>query len=112
MQDIRYALRLFRRHPGYVAMVVGTLGIALGGITALTSVIDATLLSPLPVLQGDQVVYLYDRQPQYNEPASASWPELQDWRKNLSQLSAVSGEASPPSRTLVRMSGSIGVSRR
>ncbi len=93
MEDVRFAFRIFRRHPAYVAMVVATLAVALGGITALTSVADATFLAPLPIPDGDRVVSLYDTQPQYGrEPASTSWPELMDWREHATQLSGVAGE--------------------
>src|SRR5262245_10952488 len=92
MHDLRFALRLFRRHPGYAITIGVTLGVALGGITALTSVADATLVAPLPIAGGDRVVNLYDRQPQYPDPATASWPEVRDWREHATQLSGVSAE--------------------
>jgi putative ABC transport system permease protein len=92
MNDIRFALRTIRKHPGYAAVVVGTLAIALGAVTALFSVADATLIGPLPLVGGDRVMHVYDRQPQYDPPANASWPEVVDWRANARQLSALTVE--------------------
>jgi putative ABC transport system permease protein len=91
MTDLRFALRQLRRHPGYAAVVVATLGVALGAVTALVSVADATLFATLPH-GGDRVVSIYDRQPQLDGPASTSWPELVDWRREASQLEGVAGE--------------------
>ncbi len=92
MHDIRYALRTIRKHPGYAAVVVGTLALALGATTTLFSVADATLLAPLPVAGGDRVVNLHDVQPNFGGPASASWPEVQDWRQQARSLEGVTVE--------------------
>ena len=94
MQDIRYALRTIRQRPGYALVVVGTLGLALGSITALYSVADATLLMSTPLPKAEEVVSLYDRQPQWPLPATASWPEVRDWRANAQKLSTVAAERS------------------
>src|SRR5262249_33637302 len=89
MEDIRFALRTFRKHPGYAAVVVGTLALALGAVTALFSVADATLIGPLPLSGADRVLHVFDIQPQYGPPANASWPEVKDWRANARPLSAL-----------------------
>src|SRR5215470_2622052 len=92
MHDVRYALRTLRRYPGYSAVVVITLALALGTITALYSVADVTMLARLPLPRDEQVVSLYDRQPAYAFPANASWPEVKDWRAHARTLQAVAAE--------------------
>ena len=92
MHDLRFALRVFRKHPGYAALVVVTLALGLGAVTTLVSVADATFLGRLPVPDGDRVVSLYDRQPGYDPPATASWPEVKDWREHARSLDGVAGE--------------------
>src|SRR5262245_17447605 len=47
-QDTRYALRVARRFPAFTAIVVLTLGFAIGANTAIFSVIDGVLLRKLP----------------------------------------------------------------
>ena len=46
LADLRIALRLLRRRPGWTASVLATLALAIGANSALFSVLDAALLQP------------------------------------------------------------------
>ncbi len=55
-QDVRYALRGFRRNPVFTIAVIVTLAVGIGATTAVFSVVDRILFRPLPYAQGDRLV--------------------------------------------------------
>ncbi len=89
-QDVRYALRQMRRAPRFAVTAVLTLAMAIGVATAVFSVIDATIIRPLPYHDPDGIVSLDTFSPQgYHQPAS--WAQYQDWRRENRTLSALAG---------------------
>ncbi len=60
-RDVRYALRTFRRTPGFAATVVVTLALGIGANTAIFTVIDALLLRRLPVPNPQELILLQMR---------------------------------------------------
>jgi putative ABC transport system permease protein len=63
-QDLRYAFRQVRRSPGFSAVVIATLALGIGGTTAVFSVVQAVLLTPLPYDQPGQLVRFYQQEPE------------------------------------------------
>jgi putative ABC transport system permease protein len=57
-QDLRFALRLFRKHASLTLLVVFTLALGIGANTAIFSVVHRLLIAPLPYRDGDRIVML------------------------------------------------------
>ena len=105
-QDIRFALRGFRRNPGFAAVAVGVLALAIGANTAIFSVVDAVVFRPLPFADPDRLVVIGESTtPGRPGRGSGSWPNFRDWRAQSQQIegmvayhwvaSSLSGSSAP-----------------
>ncbi|HEU4630879.1 MAG TPA: ABC transporter permease [Gemmatimonadaceae bacterium] len=77
LSDLRNALRQLRRRPGVTLVAVLALAVGIGGATAIFSVLDATLLRPLPYPRPDALVRIWPTSAA-GEDFSASEPEFLD----------------------------------
>ena len=57
-QDLRYALRIFRRSPGFAATAVVSLAVGIAAATGLFSIVNAALLNPFPFADINRIVRL------------------------------------------------------
>jgi predicted permease len=94
-QDARYALRIARRFPAFTTIVIATLGVAIGANTAVFSVIDRVVLSPLPFPRDRDLVQLYAQTPNGSDPRfSVSYADFLDWRtdtRSFTGITAITG---------------------
>ena len=77
-QDLRYAVRMLAKTPGFTAIVVVTLALGIGASTAIFSVLDGVMLRPLPYPEVDRIVSISERTTR-GQGMSVSWPDYQDW---------------------------------
>jgi len=96
LQDLRYALRLLVKSPGFAAITILTMALGIGATTAIFSVVDATLLHPLSYPRPDQLVRIEDDLPGVGaEDVGLSVPEWKDFqRSGIFQYVSVEGSGS------------------
>jgi hypothetical protein len=59
LNDVRHALRLVVRHPGFTTVACLTLALGIGANAAIFSLVDAALFRPLPYRDADRLVNAY-----------------------------------------------------
>ncbi len=115
LADLRIALRLLRRRPGWTASVLVTLALAIGANSALFSVLDAALLQPMPYPAPERLVLIGETTPSF-EQMSVSYPDYVDWRARTSSFDEMgvyrraevnlTGEGAPRRATVIQASAS------
>lgn len=98
-QDLRYGVRLLRRHPGFTMVAALTLALGVGAATTVFSVVEAVLLRPLPYADADRLAMVWENVnlPAYKNAQNTPAPgNFSDWREHNStfvDMAAVRGSA-------------------
>ena len=81
-RDIVHSARALRRAPGFSAIVIVVLAIGIGAATAIFSVVNSLLLSPLPYREADRLVFVWQDLTSAGYPrAPLAGPEVRDLRE-------------------------------
>ena len=88
-QDLRHGLRMLTKNPGFAAIAILTLALGIGANTALFSVVNGVLLSPLPYQQPDRLVAMYTSRSGELDRSSISYPNFLDWRRGNQTFSGM-----------------------
>ncbi len=82
-QDVRYAARMLRKSPGFTTVAILTIALGIGATTAIFSLVDATLLHPLPYPHPEELVRIEDALPGAGTTdAGISIPEFKDLQRS------------------------------
>ena len=117
-QDVRYALRGFRRSPGFTAVAIATLALGIGANTAILGVVNGVLFRPLPFPEPDRLVMVREDDPEKGFLGmTASPPNFLDWRarsRSFEGLAAyvrtsdpLTGSGEPEQVTYVQATGAF-----
>src|ERR1700732_2408655 len=108
-QDLRYALRQLRRSPGFTAVSVITLALAIGATTAIFSVVYGVLLRPLPYPDANRIMAVFEVNSKGGRShlADPNFDDFRDQNRSFQTIAKYNGYvvsvsgASQPTRTTV-----------
>lgn len=88
-QHLRFALRQMARHPGFSALLVLTIAVAIGGNAAIFSALEAIVLRPLPYPEADRLVAVWETPEGEGWHQPFTWPDYLDVREQADRKSVV-----------------------
>ena len=94
MTDLRFAFRQLLKNPSFTAVAALTLALGLGANTALFSLVNKVLLTPLPFREPERLVMIWAADLENGIDQSAcSGPDFIDWRKQNKSVEGLGAAA-------------------
>jgi len=87
--DFRYALRMMRQRPGFSALAVVIVALGVGANSAVFSLVDAALWSPLPFPAPERLVFVSSVDNARGAVGSVSFPDFLDWSEQSESFDAL-----------------------
>ncbi len=88
LQDLRYAIRMLLKSPGFAAIALLTLALGIGANTTLFSVVNGVLLNPLPYPHSEQLVAVYEKTPGFDQ-GPVVYLNFLDWQHDTKTFSSM-----------------------
>ena len=93
-KDIKYAVRMLVRKPGFSVVAIVTLGLGIGANTAIFSLVNGILLRSLPYKSAERLVWIWGTNPKNDiEHETASLPDYHDWKTQSQSFEEMGGYA-------------------
>jgi predicted permease len=106
LTDVSYALRTFRRDPGFAAAAIAPIALGIGINTGLFSILDAIALQPVAAPRPTELVSIYQdlrgvtKRHVHGARAMFSWPEVEHYQRAARTLSGVTAYSRVSTATL------------
>src|SRR5438445_12124824 len=89
IHDIRYAIRVLLKSPGFTVVAVLSLALGIGANAAIFTLVHAVFLKPLPVEDPSRLVSVYTLDSKNPGLLPISYPNFQDYRDKNTVFSAL-----------------------
>src|SRR5678810_1291783 len=89
MTDLRYAIRMLLKSPGFSLIAIVTLALGIGANSTIFSVIETVLLRPLPFSKPNELAMLWSAPDNGNGRETHSFPDFKDFREQTKSFAAL-----------------------
>jgi predicted permease len=92
-RDVRYALRMLRKSPGFTLAAVLTLGLGLGGNLAIFSIVNALFLRPMPLIrEPGELAWVVGAERETGRTHAVSYPDARDLGRLRDAFAGIAAE--------------------